>query len=141
MLIDLVKGRLATVARLAGRIDNGAALARLIANNQMPDVTPAAFVFPGGIDALPALNATGVHHQPVVEHVSVVIVTDYAGDGTGAGALPEAGQLRNDTIAALTGWQPTGFSDVLSLTRARLDMMGTTLIDQIDFSTATFVRV
>ena len=123
------------VPQLSSRVEGAAELAALMGSNEMPQATPAAYVVPLGFDAGPQRDATGIHEQMVTESFGVVIVIDYAGDATGAAALPEIEDMVEAVRAALKGWQPVSAIDALSLRRGRLvDLRNGTVFYQLDVS-------
>jgi hypothetical protein len=136
MLADDIALRLEQeVAGLGGRIEGAAALAVLMASDAMPNQTPAAFVVPLGFDAEAPQDFTGLHVQTLRDSIGVVLVVDYAGDASGALALPAIDALAAQVIAALAGWQPPEAIDALALRRGRLaGLRAGAVFYQIDFS-------
>lgn len=132
---ELIQRLKETVPSLASRVEGAAELAVLMGKNELPQVTPVAYVVPLGFDAGPQLDATGIHEQMVTEAWGVIIVADYAGDATGAAAIPEIESLANDVRSALKGWQPATAIDAMALRRGRLvDIRNGTLFYQLDFT-------
>ena len=131
-----------SVPELTGRVEGLAQLSLLLGNNEVPQVTPAAFVIPLGLDAGEQIDATSVHEQLVTESIGVVIVIDYAGDHHGASALPGAETLVNQVINAVTGWQSDPQSLNFSLRRGRLlSANNGTMFYQLDFSIQYLLRI
>ena len=143
MLLDEVKTRLAlTMPDLAGRIEGAAEMAQMMAQGSLPTETPFAFVIPLALDGAQVIDATGVHMQATTETIGVVLIVEYAGDPSGAQALPDLVTLRDGVIQALAGWQPQGAIDCFQLRRARLlDLKAATVFYQIDFSIPGILRV
>jgi hypothetical protein len=143
MLLDQVIERLSSlVPDLTGRVEGAAQLALLMGRNELPPVTPAAFVVPLGLDAGAQMDATSVHQQTLTETIAAVLVVDYAGDHQGGLSLPAIDKLANDVIAVMAGWRPDDAIDAFALRRGRmLDARNGTLIYQLDFSMMSFLRI
>ncbi len=143
MLISDVVARLeAQIPILVGRVQTAADLSKLIAENALPQYTPAAFVLPLGFDAAPNSKMSGVHSQTLVERIGVVLLVGNAADATGAMALASIDDLVTQVKLALAGWSPLAGDDVFDVTRGRLtDLRDGLAFYQIDFSTTRFLRI
>src|ERR1044072_8095718 len=107
MLVLDVSARLNSQApSLGGRVQGAAELAALVRDNALPQVMPAAFVLPLGMNGQQADAATGAFRQPYIETVGIVLAIAAAGDITGAVALPEVQTVITETIDAIAGWSP-----------------------------------
>tara|TARA_R110000868_G_scaffold230335_6_gene483493 strand:+ start:10743 stop:11195 length:453 start_codon:yes stop_codon:yes gene_type:complete len=148
-MFDAVADRLAaSVTDLSGRIEPGAKLSEMIARNQMPQNTPAAFVLPLGLRGGRSEAATGIFRQTISDTLGIVLVVRSAGDATGAKASDRLTPLRNDVIRCICGWAPP--SDWLSgetigvftLSRGELiSLSAGTLIYQLDFAIDDQLRI
>jgi hypothetical protein len=105
-MFEAVRARLADVTALAGRIEPAARLSDMMARNQLPQVTPAAFVLPLGLRGGRADAAAGLFRQALTETVGVVLFVRSAGDATGARATEQLVPLRNAVIRRIVGWAP-----------------------------------
>jgi hypothetical protein len=143
MLVNDVITRLdATVPTLTGRIQSAADLSKLIAEDALPQVTPAAFVLPLGFDAGPNARMTGLHSQTVTERIGVVLLVGNAADATGAQSLQAVDDLVEQVKLALVGWAPVAGLDTFDVTRGRLtDLRAGLVFYQLDFSTTRLLRV
>lgn len=129
------------VSAFGGRIEGAAALAPLVAENRIPEQTPAAFVIPLGLDAGAADSMTGFHRQMMRLSWGVLIVISYAGDATGQDMMPGIDDLADQVRSSLTGFQP-GEDGVLELKRERLVRLDAgTLFYQIDFAIDEQLRI
>lgn len=136
---ERVEGR---VPALVGRLGNAAGFANLVENNQLPQVTPAGFVLPGGIRGGAADAVTGMFRQTFDEIVMVVLVCRVAGDPLSSKAIDEISPLMRDTINAVVGWAPDDAIGVFQLAQAEL--VGATknaLVAQIDFALNDQLRI
>ncbi|PZU56094.1 MAG: hypothetical protein DI547_17285, partial [Sphingobium sp.] len=97
-MFEAVRDRLADVTALAGRIEPAARLSDMMARNQLPQVTPAAFVLPLGLRGGRADAAAGLFRQALTETLGVVLFVRSAGDATGARATEQLVPLRNAVI-------------------------------------------
>jgi hypothetical protein len=141
--LDPVRERLeAQVAALAGRLLNAGDYANLVENNQLPQVTPAGYVLPGGLRGGPADVMTGLFRQGLQVMVMVVLVVRVAGDPLASSAIDEITPLVEATIAAVVGWGPADAIGVFELAQAEL--VGATngaLVFQIDFALNDQLRI
>jgi len=106
LLAAAVRARLeAGVADLAGRVLGAADMQRLIAQNRLPQVTPAAVVMPLGAQGGPVVAVMGAFRQIVVRRVGVAIVLRAPG-GAEARRTDDIEALAEAVLAALAGWTP-----------------------------------
>lgn len=143
MRVDEVSARIeAQVPSLNARVEGLAELSLLMAANEVPQVTPCAFVIPLGLDGSEQLDATSVHSQIVTEQVGVIVVVDYAGVNHGAEALPELSQLIDELVRAIAGWTPDEATTNFALRRGRLlDSRQGSVFYQLDFSIQSLLRI
>lgn len=141
--VDAVRARIAArVPALSGRIDNAGQFAALVERNQLPQVTPAAFVLPGGLAGGSADAAAGLFRQDMTELVLVVLVVRVAGDARGGAALDTMTPLVNAVVGAVAGWGPDDAPGVYILDRAELvGAKDGALVFQIDFSLQDQLRI
>jgi hypothetical protein len=141
--IDPVKARIGDrVPALAGRIEGAAELAALVRDGALPQVMPAAFVIPLGLQGGRADVATAIFRQPYVEVVAVVLVVEAAGDATGAIALPELGTLIDAAVPAIAGWAPDTAPGVFELRRGALvSLTAGAVIYQLEFGLNNQLRI
>lgn len=124
----------AEVPDLDGRLGNAGDFARLVETNQLPQVTPAGYVLPGGIRASAPDAAAGLFRQSFDEIVGVLLVTRVAGDPLSAKAIDELSPLVNAVVAAVCGWGPADAIGVFQLVQAELvGAKNGALVFQIDF--------
>ncbi|NML88349.1 hypothetical protein HHL26_04620 [Sphingobium sp. TB-6] len=147
-MFEAVKARLADIAALERRIQPAASLSELIAQNRLPQVTPAAFILPLGLRGGRADAATGIYRQSIAEMLGVVLILRSAGDATGAKSADALTPLRNAVIDRIVGWAPTsGWNGsetigVFTLSRGELiSMSAGALVYQLDFSVDDQVRI
>lgn len=132
----------AAAPELAGRIGYAAEWTRVVEEGQLPQVTPAAFVLPGGITGGGVRAATGLFIQDVSELVSLVLVVRVAGDATGAAAVDEARPIVAAVIGGVLGKGPDDAPGVWALSRAELvGSQDSALIFQIDFTLQDQLRI
>ena len=76
--IDEVRERIdASVPALTGKLFNAGDWANVIEKNHLPQVTPAGFVLPGGIEGGQAQMAAGAFIQPIRDTVIVVVAVSH----------------------------------------------------------------
>lgn len=127
---------------LAGRVGYAAEWTRVIAEGQLPQVTPAAFVLPGGLTGGQTRAATGLFIQDVSEMVSIVLIVRVAGDATGAAAVDEVRPIVAAVIGGVLGKGPDDAPGVWKLGRAELvGSQDSALIFQIDFTLFDQLRI
>lgn len=134
--------RIASVINvLAGRIEGAAEFAALMKSNALPQVTPAAFVLPLGLQGGQADAAAGAYTQALERVFGVVLVMRNAGR-TGEDALDPLDALIEQTVTALAGWGPADAPGVFRLVRGALvSMAAGTVVYQLDFSISDQVRI
>lgn len=96
----------AQVPTLGGRVEGALEFADLVADNIMPQVTPAAYVIPIGMRGRPADVAAGLYRQGYDDVIAVVLFISNSGDASGGGAIPEISTLVDDAVRAIAGWAP-----------------------------------
>lgn len=140
--VAFVRDRLAqTVPALAGRIEGAAAFADLMRQNALPQVTPAAFVIPLGLQGGGSEVMTGLYRQDVEEIVGVLLVLR-SFSRTGDKALPELDLLIAAVLQAVAGQAPAEALGVIRLLRGSLvSMEGGTIVYQIEFALSDQLRI
>lgn len=142
-LEQLVSERIADqVPALAGRIEDIAELAALIAAGALPQHDVFAFVVPLGFDDKGGGSATGFHTQMIEDAVGVVLGIKARGDAKARKALPTIEQLRKDAVSAVAGWGPDDSANVFFVRRGRLLSADKGLVlYQLDFSLIDQLRI
>lgn len=103
-MLAVMSARIATVAELAGRVQEAAELAELIRQKALPTAPVAAFVLPLGLVPRDQGSAgTGFFVQGIDERIGVLLVLQTPGDVTGRKALPRLNALVWEVIAAVAG--------------------------------------
>lgn len=121
-------------AVFAGKVDEAAKLSELMSRNQLPPVTPAAFVIPLALRGGRADAATGLFRQAVEHVVSVIIVVRVAGDATGRQGKQLLEPLKWKVIEAIAGWGPDEAIGVFRLARGELATLASgAIVYQLDF--------
>ncbi|MEJ0012793.1 MAG: hypothetical protein WDM94_09245 [Bauldia sp.] len=143
-LVADVVTRLGTeVDALTKRIEGAAELTELVRKNELPNVTPWAFVIPLGL--MPRSQgdaATGVFTQGVDELIGVVLIVRSSGDAKGGKALTPIDALIEAVLPALLGWAPDAAIGVLRLVRgAMVGLVAGAATYQLDFALQRQVRV
>ena len=146
--LDQVRERIADrVPALAGRLGNAAEFAQIVATNRLPQVTPAAFVLPGGLLGGEVDSVTGLFRQSFDEIVGVVLLNRVAGDPLADKALEEVTPLVRLVIEAVVGWVPGEGTDGEALGAMQLRQAELTgakdgvLAFQIDFALNDQLRI
>lgn len=141
-MIDAVVERIAArVPVLTGRVEGAAQLADLMARNALPQVTPAAFVVPLGLQGGAVSAGGGYHVQPLEEAIGVVLVLR-SHSATGGEAQGELRDLVMAVAQAIAGWGPAGSFGAFRLLRGGLLSMRTgTCIYQLDLSLTDQLRI
>jgi hypothetical protein len=141
--LDDVRTRVeAEVAALTGRLGNAGAFADLVERNQLPQITPAGYVLPGGISGGTPDVATGMFRQDFREIVTVVLVSRVAGDPLGNAAIDELSPFVRTVIESVVGWAPADAIGVFQLLEAQLvGAKGGALVFQIDFALNDQLRI
>lgn len=142
-MLELVGARLGErVVDLGGRVGSAAELAELLRRNQMPQVTPAAYVLPLGLQGGKAGAGAGEYRQDVTEVVGVVLAVRVAGDATGSKAVDIVTPIRDSAIRAIVGWGPDEAIGVFRVSRGELlSMTNGMLLYQIDFALDDQLRI
>lgn len=147
-MFDAVKERLAPLQALGGRIEPAASLSDLMARNQLPQVTPAAFVLPLALRGGRADAAANLYRQQLVEMLGIVLILRTAGDATGGRGTDRLTSLRNDVIRRIVGWSPPSHwrddeaIGVFTFARGELVSLSTgALVYQIDFALEDQLRI
>lgn len=140
--IALIRDRLtAFVPELTGRVEGAAAFAELQRQNALPQVTPAAFVIPLGLQGGAADAVAGLFRQEVQEIVGVML-TLRSFSRTGEQALPELDALVAKVVAAVAGYAPADAVGSFRLLRGALvSMSAGTIVYQLEFSLSDQLRI
>lgn len=120
---DIIARLKARVVPLGGRVQGAADYLRLTASGGEPQQTPMAFVLPTGLQGGPHSGLVGSFRQPVDRLFSVVLVL--RADATTTRSLDQAGELIEDIVGAVVGWDGSsgstaGLVGVFVLRRAQL---------------------
>lgn len=132
----------AQVPELSGRVENAGRFAEIVERNQVPQVTPAAFVLPAGLAGGKAEAGAGLFIQSFRETVSVVLFVRVAGDPTSARAIDEATPILRKVVTGVVGWAPADAIGIFVLSQAEL--VGATrgvLTFQVDFELDDQLRI
>ena len=130
------------VAALAGRVEEVADLAALVAAGALPQRSPAAFVLPLGFDGGAGTAATGFYRQDKSETIGVILFVEAAGDPRAQRALATVDSLKDAVVAGVAGWGPDSAVGVFAARRGRLvSVTAGTVIYQIDFSLFDSLRI
>lgn len=132
----------ALVPDLAGKLGHAGGFSQMVERNQLPQVTPAGFVLPGGIRGGQAHAATGLFVQDFREVVTVVVVVRVGGDPLAAKAIDRLAPIVRQVVEAIAGWGPEDATGVFVLERA--DLVGATggaNVFQIDFALDDQLRI
>ncbi|SMF83062.1 hypothetical protein SAMN06265365_14843 [Tistlia consotensis] len=122
-LVEDVSGRLEAQVAALMSVQDALALSELVERGTLPNVTPAGFVLPDGLDGGRRSNATGPHKQPITEQVKVVLVMR-AADRAGGQARGALQPLILATREALVGWTPDGEVEPFELAHEHLSGLG-----------------
>lgn len=137
-IIDLVKA----VPAFQGRVQGALQLARLQKQNQLPQVTPAAFVIPTGLTGGKVDSVTGLYRQSVGESVAVVIVIRTADDPRSARTVDPLSAVCWDVIHALSGIEMGGIDGQLQFRRGFLvSLADSAAVYQLDFDLQDQLRI
>lgn len=138
-ITDLVK---AIPAFGGGRVQGALQLAHLQRQNQLPQVTPAAFVIPTGLAGRNVDSVTGLYRQAYVETVAIVIVIRTADDPRSARALDPLDAICWDVIHALAGVEMGGSLGQLQFRRGFLVSLADGAVTyQLDFDLQDQMRI
>lgn len=137
-IIDLVKA----VPAFQGRVQGALQLARLQQQNQLPQVTPAAFVIPTGLTGGAVTSVTGLYRQTVGEALAVVIVIRSADDPRSARAADPLAAVCWDVIHALAGIEMGEATGQLVFRRGFLvSLADSAAVYQLDFDIQDQMRI
>lgn len=132
----------ARVAELAGRTLHAGDFADLVDKNRLPQMTPAAYVLPGGMTGGTAEMMAGLFVQGFTETVMVVLAVRVAGDALHAAAIDQVDPLVTDVVTAIAGWGPDDAPGIFVLGRAELvGAKDGLLIFQIEFNLMDQLRI
>jgi hypothetical protein len=142
-LVDQVKARIeAKVAALAGRLEEVADLAELVAAGALPQRMPWAFVIPLGFNGREPADAAGLFIQTLDETVGVVLLVEAVGDPKAKRAIATIDLLVIDVRNALCGFVPDGEIGDFRATRGRLvSVANGVVIYQLDFAIPAQLRI
>lgn len=142
-LVADIKARIeAGVPALAGRLEEVADLAALIAAGVLPQRSPAGYVIPLGFNGREPADAAGLFIQSLDETVGVVLVVEAAGDPKAKRALATVDALDIAVRNAVCGYVPAGAIGEFRAVRGRLvSVTAGTVIYQIDFAIQTQLRI
>jgi len=107
------------VPDLGGRVAGAAALAQMMAQNGLPQVTPAAHVLPTGIMGGRETAQTGMYRQEI-ERLFAIVLSVRSHDGSGSRALGTVEALIEAVVLALAGWTPDPATGGFRLKRVAL---------------------
>lgn len=137
-VLDLVKA----VPAFQGRVSGALQLAQLQRQNQLPQVTPAAFVIPTGMSGGRVDSVAGVYRQTVGETVAVVIVMRSADDPRSARSLDPLAAVCLELIQALAGIEMGGVDGQLQFRRGFLvSLADGAAVYQLDFDLSDQLRI
>lgn len=137
-IIDLVKA----VPAFQGRVQGALQLSRLQQQNQLPQVTPAAFVIPTGLTGGKVTAMTGLYAQTVGEAVAIVIVIRSADDPRSARAADPLAAVCWDVIHALSGVVMGDIDGQLVFRRGFLvSLADNAAVYQLDFDLSDQMRI
>lgn len=137
-IIDLVRA----IPAFQGRVQGALQLARLQQQNQLPQVTPAAFVIPTGLTGGNVTALTGLYRQTVGESVAVIIVIRSADDPRSARAMDPLSAVCWDVIHALAGIEMGGVDGQLQFRRGFLvSLADSAAVYQLDFDLQDQMRI
>lgn len=129
------------VTDLAGRIQGAAEFSAIMKSNALPQVTPAAFVLPLGLQGGKADAATGEFTQSLDRMVGVVLVLRNT-DRVGSKAVDPLDALVSGVIDAIAGWDPDNAIGVFRLVRGSIvSMAAGTIVFQLDFALPDQLRI
>ncbi|MPZ57616.1 MAG: hypothetical protein GEU91_14175 [Rhizobiales bacterium] len=132
----------ANVAPLAGRVEEVADLAELVARKALPQRSPMAYVIPLGFNAGASMDATGAHMQVLDQAVGVVLYVEASGDPKAKRALATIDTLEAALLAGVCGWVPAGAIDAVRAVRGRLvSVTAGAVLYQIDLALQTQLRI
>lgn len=137
-IIDLIK----EIPAFQGRVQGALQLARLQQQNQLPQVTPAAFVIPTGLTGGNVTAISGIYRQSVGESVAVVIVIRSADDPRSARAADPLAAICWEVIHALAGIEMGDIDGQLQFRRGYLvSLADSAAVYQLDFDLQDQMRI
>ena len=139
--VAFVRGLLGTLPEFVGRVEGAAAFAELMRLNALPQVTPAAYVIPLGLQGGVSDVAAGLYRQEVREIVGVTIALR-SFSKTGERSLPELDRLVEGVVNTIAGTAPPDATGVFSLARGSIvSMAAGTIVYQLEFSLSDQLRI
>lgn len=140
--VTFIRDRIgAEVPTLTGRIEGAMAFAELMRQNSLPQVTPAAFVLPLGLQGGAVDAVTGIFRQEVREIVGVMLVLR-SFSRTGDKAIPELEELIEAVVNAVAGIEMPGTTGIFSLARGSIvSMTAGTIVYQLEFQLSDQLRI
>lgn len=140
--VTFIRDRIgAEVPTLTGRIEGAMAFAELMRQNSLPQVTPAAFVLPLGLQGGAVDAVTGIFRQEVREIVGVMLVLR-SFSRTGDKAIPELEELIEAVVNAVAGIEMPGATGIFSLARGSIvSMTAGTIVYQLEFQLSDQLRI
>lgn len=129
------------VPALTGRVEGAIAFAELMRQNSLPQVTPAAFVLPLGMQGGAVDAVTGLFRQEVREIVGVMLVLR-SFSRTGDKAVPELDTLIDAVVSVVAGAEMPGAIGVFSVARGSIvSMTAGTIVYQLEFQLSDQLRI
>lgn len=142
MQLDTILERVKAIPAFQGRVQGALQLARLQQQNQLPQVTPAAFVIPTGISGGAVTAVTGLYRQTIGEAVAVVIVVRSADDPRHGRAGDPLAAACWDVIHALAGTEMGDIDGQLQFRRGWLvSLADGAAVYQLDFELQDQLRI
>lgn len=105
-MFDAVKGRIADVDGIAGRIQAAADLSELMARKLAPQGGDAAFILPLGLRGGGVKAMSGLFIQDIAETLGIVLMIRAVGDASGARSTERLVPIRDAVIRRIVGWSP-----------------------------------
>lgn len=141
LIADVVEGLRERVPAFSGRVEGAADYAELLRTNRLPQVTPAAYVLPLGLQGQPGNASAGAFTQIIGENIGVLIMmrtTDASYDRQDL----TLDSLVVAVLRALSG-RPAGAQiGILEMRRGNLvSMRQGMLVYQLDFSINDQLRI
>ncbi|MEL6587601.1 MAG: hypothetical protein AAFY65_13090 [Pseudomonadota bacterium] len=135
-------GRLVDRAGLLhGRVEGAAQFAHMMAQNRLPQVTPAANVLPLGMTGGQPDAGAGMFTQMVDETVAVILTTR-TGDPVKERGRQLLDDLIDEVVLALCGWAPNDEVGVMVFVRSQLvAVKAGAVVYQIDFKLSDQLRI
>lgn len=141
MLVDDVITRLQASVTGLRTIKPAADLVQLMAQNQLPQHTPAAHVVASALTGGAVDSQAGMFRQSIDEQVSVLLSFRNV-QGPGGNVVDQLDTILWAVIEALCGWGPDDVIGTFRLQRGRVvNMAAGTLVYQIDFAIGNQLRI